>query len=266
MKEIQIPEYWSWEETEKLNIEHWSKELLDMSFPTLWVELEKNEAQVLIYMYFMMNGEDGELSENDFNFSKGELEDKIKLTMEYEIEDIPFFVKLESRSPKDSGYVYKNGHKYLTFKDILNSLKDSERIYEEIAAAMHYDKKPKLYLRRWEIIPTNNEFRLFVVNSRLLAISQYFYKNIHKNDNSVEEIHHKIGEFWNKNRKYFPKNVVTDIFLDVWDSHVRLIEINPLCKITDPCLFSWKEIEDMANDKGQTVFRYNVLEKRDFRG
>jgi hypothetical protein len=173
------------------------------------------------------------------------------------------FIRLGSRSPKDSYEGYRDGFKILGGTDPLRYLLDSsERIYEDLMLAIRKNYSPHIFVRQWVDIPRWSEFRCFMHDRHLIGISQYNYL-----DGEVfSEITKDVDTLrWVIAKQFFPAfnhashldSVVFDVFVKVratqdnsriWE--VKLLEINPFCDMTDPCLFAWNS--DFNGD-----FRYN---------
>ncbi len=110
-----------------------------------------------------------------------------------------------------------------------------------------------------------------MINKKLAGISQYQY-----NKTYLEIINQAPTIKWTIDR-FFPKfkeaclldNVVFDVYLKyrknfnkefgIWE--VKLLEINPFFKMTDPCLFDWRKME---NFKGQFLYRDIKENKNEF--
>lgn len=153
------------------------------------------------------------------------------------------FVRIGSRSPKDSWDGHRNGFRILPGTDPLRFLLDvSERIYEDLTLAIQHDYAPHIFVRQWQNILRWAEFRCFMRDRKLVGISQYNYL-----DNEVfQEIlgeHKRIeqtihGFFEQFRTASHLDDVVFDVFLKHgWEC--RLLEINPFFEMTDPCLFTW---------------------------
>jgi len=170
------------------------------------------------------------------------------------------FIRLGSRSPKDSWALQKSGGKVMPGEDPLRYLLDcSERIYEDLILAIKESYIPHIWVRQWVEIPRWSEFRCFIKDGKLVGISQYNYLN-----NEVfpeldpDMCEWAVREFFKIFRKTTTlNNVVFDVFVKMRkvgphsrDIEVKLLEINPFFELTDPCLFAWHQEFDGS-------FRYN---------
>jgi hypothetical protein len=178
------------------------------------------------------------------------------------------FIRLGSRSPKDSWYIHEHGLKVANSKEALSLLLgDSERVLDDLCLAINENYQPHIWIRQWVDIPKWAEFRCFMQDKKLVGISQYYYKDgsfpeiISSKDSIVWAIENFFIEF---KQIIHLDNVVFDVWVklkthdntNVWE--IKLIEINPYFELTDPCLFNWhnpvdfkgqlKYIEDTINE------------------
>jgi len=164
------------------------------------------------------------------------------------------FVRLGSRSPKDSWEWHRIGAKISSGEDPLRLLCDaSERIYEDLALAISRNYSPHIFARQWLTIPEWSEFRCFMQGRKLVGISQYnyfrgaVYEEIVQNADTLR---------WVIAEQFFPDflrashlaDVVFDVFVKCWSHRdnsrvweVKLLEVNPFFEMTDPCMFAWKD-------------------------
>lgn len=169
-----------------------------------------------------------------------------------------FFVKLSSRSPKDSHHGYKHGFRCQTSYDVLQLFAQSERIFEDSHIA-----SVNLLLREWVPIPKDSEWRCFHRDGKLIAVSQYFYRDVF--EIRPVEVAEEIRLIHAEIAQYLPPNVVFDIAQQdmLQDARTLLIELNPWEASpfgTDPCLFEWNELEKMQDFE----LRYNIREVASF--
>jgi hypothetical protein len=171
------------------------------------------------------------------------------------------FIRLGSRSPKDSWSLQKSGGKVVVGQDPLQFLLDcSERIYEDLMLAIKQNYMPYIWVRQWIEIPRWSEFRCFMKGRQLAGISQYNYlQNEVFPEMDPGMCEWAIREFFKIFRETtMLHDVVFDVFVKVRkagpnsrDIEVKLLEINPFFELTDPCLFSWHSMDFDGS------FRYN---------
>ncbi|XP_043230807.1 cell division cycle protein 123 homolog [Amphibalanus amphitrite] len=101
-----------------------------------------------------------------------------------------------------------------------------------------------LVVRRWEDINPAAEFRCFVVEGHLIAISQreisQYFPHLERDSSSI--ITDITSFFKEKIQAKFPlQNYVFDVYRSTKD-HVRLVDFSPLAPPTDPALFTWGQL------------------------
>lgn len=149
--------------------------------------------------------------------------------------------------------------------DLLEQLATSQRIVDDIARHEKSQSKTPLHIiiRPWVLIPHSLEFRAFVHQRQLTAVSAYYRNELYPFLNPHKQaILSSIIEFFEQNLKVqLPmESSVLDLGLVLIDSNelylgesqishrlqqnqyrVILIEINPFGKVSGAALFSWLE-------------------------
>ncbi|KAJ3083930.1 hypothetical protein HK102_000826, partial [Quaeritorhiza haematococci] len=103
----------------------------------------------------------------------------------------------------------------------------------------------ELVLRKWYDLSPSMEFRCFVRDRVLIAISQRDYVNFYPFLNEVkEELQEKITDFFEENiRDKFPDpSFVFDVYINRNNRKVWLVDFNPFGPMTDTLLYTWDEI------------------------
>ena len=164
----------------------------------------------------------------------------------------------------------------------LNLILTSERVYYDLIEVLDceqvkenkvnniklYDWNNNIIIRQWnDLLDPSMEFRCFVYQSNLTAISQYNYycKFYHlQNDQIVQQIKITIRNYWQDKiqpllnqfpDKYF--NYVIDIGLiknkltNQYDCIV--IEMNPFERTTNPSLFDWTKDNNQLRGQGNEI-------------
>jgi hypothetical protein len=239
-----------WELVAPTYIENWTQKLYALSIPQIDVPLTLDEAKDMTAILW------GEKPKGNFVSLTARLNEAIP--------KMPSgaFIRLGSRSPKDSSYGHLHGFKATTGKDALSLLVgDSERVFDDLCEAINHDYIPHIWIRQWIDIPKWSEFRCFMQDHKITGISQYYYR-----DGAFNEIIQNADTIKWAIEQFFPEfsqschldSVVFDVFLkkrpygDMTAWGVKLIEINPFFQLTDPCLFNWHKPEDFNGE-----FRYN---------
>lgn len=184
---------------------------------------------------------------NDFP----ELHNQIK---EIIVELGPVTPKLNWSAPKDATWILPNNTtKCNEVNEIYLLLNASNYIVHDLNHAYDecIDKKEgfstpeyELVLRQWFAINPALEFRVFVKDGKVAAISQRdlnYYDYLDKLTDTFKDL---IDEFVEDEMvPQFPdKSFVTDLYIPRPFNRVFLIDINPFSRKTDPLLFTWNEI------------------------
>lgn len=156
------------------------------------------------------------------------------------------FIRLNSRSPKDAPWPFEVPAT-CSGKEAVGLLAASERVMEDLIQFNYLPEQPALICLR-EFVPgmrTSREFRCFVRDGELIAVSHYDYHNpVQAPEDGGQAIREKI-EAWFKAElrpRLHLQTVVFDVFLD-WSGNVMLIELNPY-GLSDPCwLGNYAQVE-----------------------
>jgi hypothetical protein len=183
------------------------------------------------------------------------------LTQEIElcIEDLGgvVFPKLNWSSPRDAYWVLPgNTLKCSSPADVYLLLKSSDFIHHDLSRVFEYctdgdgiSAPPsgyKLCLRKWVAVNPGSEFRCFVRDSILIAISQRdtstYYQHVSKDKDAIRG---DICQFHSSvlHRKFSNSSYTFDVYQNK-EGCYRLIDINPFGEMTDPLLFSWDELRN----------------------
>jgi len=236
-------------------LEAWPRELCALSIAQIDIPLSITEAIAL----------GSNIIEFGEAFGKVQPIDNIIRQTQQAVQSFPngAFIRLGSRSPKDSWEIFKHGLKITTndTNPLVLMLGTSERTYEDLQLAIHNNYCPHIFVRQWLDIPKWSEFRCFMRNRKLIGISQYYYDQ--KFDEIIDNhdtIQWAINNFFKsfKNMSHLD-DIVFDIVVllqanknnRVWE--IKLLETNPLFEMTDPCLFDWRN--NWSDFNGE--FRYN---------
>ncbi|CAF1255537.1 unnamed protein product [Rotaria sordida] len=181
------------------------------------------------------------------------------------------FPKLNWSSPKDARWMISDSRlKCMNLADIFLLLKSSDFITHDICEPFKfcYDDTDNLLttiqyvlvLRKWSALQPSKEFRCFVKNHRIIAISQRDSENYYEFIEPVaDQIITNIVEFFNTHiQNKFPSgDYVVDIYRK--DSNkLYIIDFNPWGPMTDSLLFDWPDILTLSlqNNNEKPEFRY----------
>ncbi len=138
-----------------------------------------------------------------------------------------------------------------TGEGALELLKASERVYTDLNFSLEvveeYDTK--IVLRQWDTrVRDHMEFRVFVKDDRLTAITQYnhfcYYPEVHA---KCDEIKVKIISYWKEElqaRLHRLGTYVVDVAI-LSDDSIIVVELNPFATISRAGLFDWTMDKDI---------------------
>ena len=239
---------------EKTYLENWPEELRRLSFATALTPLSEPEREALIADWYALNGEG--------NGGDPSVLDSLASRVQGLIDQFPHgaFVKLGSRSPKDSWAAQTENFRVVSADTAIAWLTESERITDDLQVR---DYRPYLAVREWKSIPPPEEWRVFVKSRRIAGVSQYnYFESYPLLPSIVPVVRSAIDWFWPQLREALPlDDLIVDLWIHgrrqanatVWEA--KVIEINPWGFWTDPCLMSWKD------DSWQTADPYEIRVK-----
>jgi len=165
------------------------------------------------------------------------------------------FPKLNWSAPKDAYYMICNGSTMNCThpSEVIYLLKASEFITHDLTVPYHFctdlsEKATKskmfLILKQWMDMNPAFEFRCFVRDNNLIAVSQR-YANVF-----CSEVHRNLGEYLHRIKSFYLGNIHTKFALSsyvfdlyVSDQEVLLIDFNVFSSdVTDPALFRWDQL------------------------
>uniref|UniRef100_A0A671SIE6 Translation initiation factor eIF2 assembly protein n=1 Tax=Sinocyclocheilus anshuiensis TaxID=1608454 RepID=A0A671SIE6_9TELE len=163
------------------------------------------------------------------------------------------FPKLNWSAPRDANWIALNSSLQCQgLSDIFLLFKSSDFITHDLTQSFLHcsDDSPdptinyELVLRKWSELIPGAEFRCFVKENKVIAISQrdytQHYQHIAKQEASISS---SILEFFRDHIQYqFPdEDFVLDVYRDS-SGRVWLIDFNPFGEVTDSLLFTWEEL------------------------
>uniref|UniRef100_A0A3P8U4S4 Translation initiation factor eIF2 assembly protein n=1 Tax=Amphiprion percula TaxID=161767 RepID=A0A3P8U4S4_AMPPE len=185
------------------------------------------------------------------------------------------FPKLNWSAPRDANWIALNSSLQCnSLSDIFLLFKSSDFITHDLTQpflqcsdqdspdpAINYE----LVLRKWSELIPGGEFRCFVKENKLIAISQRDYTQYYQHILKQEpQICQAIQEFFSQHIQYnfLDEDFVFDVYRDS-QGRVWLIDLNPFGEVTDSLLFSWDELtsgEEIAQEQEGPAFRYTTSE------
>ncbi|TID28043.1 hypothetical protein CANINC_002724 [Pichia inconspicua] len=176
--------------------------------------------------------------------------------------------KLNWSSPQDATWMMTGRNMRCTStSDLYLLLKSSDYVnhdmYHAFDESVDYEKENpskfqlELVLKKWVDINPSMEFRCFVRDRKLIAISQRDLNYYSFLDEIKDELTDKIGMFFDDvlMTKFDLNSFVFDVYIPKPFNRVMLVDINPFQRSTDSLLFSWNEIATMNVDSDDVSFR-----------
>ncbi|EFC47607.1 hypothetical protein NAEGRDRAFT_57308 [Naegleria gruberi] len=167
--------------------------------------------------------------------------------------------------------------KFESGQEAIEMMTSSTRVYDDLNIALKYRNDDSLWnvffvLRKW--IPNHNiqyEFRTFVYNRKLCAISQYNDALFFEDLCNHKDLYLKaMLNFFEKIKDEIPfDNSVMDLVIyplssdeeklhDMDNLNVQVLEFNPFNQYTGSAFFSW--IKDTEILKGEKPFEFRIRE------
>jgi hypothetical protein len=157
----------------------------------------------------------------------------------------------------------------LFVEEALSLFLQSERILDDLELALE-DKghwSQHFVVRKWIDMPLWAEFRGFVADGKLTALSQYFAPCFFPELQGIQNVVAKVcQDLVEKIRHLIPNRVVADfaVVVNHGEFHVLLIEMNPFADYegcgTSSCMFDWKAdravLEGFGNNLKISLFSF----------
>lgn len=193
------------------------------------------------------------------------------------------YPKLNWSAPKDAAFMLGNTLKCSSPSDVYLLLKSSNFITHDLEHAFDdtidtpdengkilrlSDVEYALVLRKWVDVITSVEFRCFVMQRRIVAITQRDLNHYDFLEDGKEEFLALIQEFFARHlEKTFPEaDFVFDVYIPktlLTESRVWLVDINPYAPKTDTLTFSWQEILNIDPSVPGFKPEFRIIKKND---
>jgi len=185
--------------------------------------------------------------------------------------------KLNWSAPKDATWLQPR-LKCISAKEVITILKASDFIAHDLCHSFDHcgvsRTRPDsftLVLRKWRDLYTCNEFRCFVSDGELFAISQRdtsnYYEHLGEQGES-EALRREICCFFEEHLQgVFPlRRYAFDVYIGAAPQRkTRLVDFSPWGPTTDPCLFDWPELNERASARRQQQGSSSDEEPPEFR-
>jgi hypothetical protein len=285
-----------------VDLESWYPALEPFTFKTVFVPISPDEARAIVDEYRVIKSNGNQMnsssSSNDVLVS---LRQKISTAMA-SLGSKSVFAKLSSRSPKDSRFCQDRAFNIVraellkhdraqvdlhyilktvmgasiqclelfSAEEVISCFCTSDRVCDDdIPLALsfaHRSWTQHIILREWVPIPTQAEFRAFVLDGKLTGVSQYFTGAFFPSlVDHKERVLHMIQDLFGKIKGVIPvdpADYVLDLAIDVESNRSFVIELNPFGRPdglgTGLCLFDRKNPEDLAVLFGDRSFEFRI--------
>ncbi|XP_076010033.1 translation initiation factor eIF2 assembly protein [Genypterus blacodes] len=164
------------------------------------------------------------------------------------------FPKLNWSCPRDANWIaLNNSLQCQSLSEIFLLFKSSDFVTHDLTQPFHKcsdqdspdpEIKYELVLRKWSELNPGGEFRCFVKENKLIAISQRDYTQYyHHILTQKEQVRLAIQQFFHQHIQYnfLDEDFVFDVYSDS-QGRVWLIDLNPFGEVTDSLLFTWEEL------------------------
>lgn len=120
-----------------------------------------------------------------------------------------------------------------------------------------------IVVREWNTIAPEFEFRGFVYQNNLCALTHYYkFLYVEKIAAYKTLILEMVTVYFNKVKHLIPLNdYVIDFSVDMAKKHVLVIELNPWSEAASSCLFNWELESDRAIMEGKAPFEFRILDR-----
>ncbi|GGI92502.1 ATP-grasp domain-containing protein [Legionella impletisoli] len=271
------------------DFDRWYPRLKEYTFPSTILPITPQTARAMVHFYQQKFLDREELTLEDIEQLQ-ELERILLHAME--VYESGVFPRMSNRSPKDGLPLLEDSETLLskyktalessddpnekliklselqmkslhcqTPQQVMNLLLTSERIYTDLILALAClrdnpddEWSTSIILREWQpTLREQNEFRLFVYQGKVTAISQYnhtcLYPSLTANEHNQEVLNALNDRLTEFAKKAHPEIGMKDYILDlaVVDDQIRIVELNPFAESTGGCLFSWRADHDLLH-------------------
>jgi gamma-glutamylaminecyclotransferase len=276
------------------DIDVWYPLIEQFTFPTMFIPLTVSEAYAIVHYQDTRFNKRLRLTVQDVKILRN-LEKRIDNVLKKSTFSSGAFLRLCGRSPKDADPLdrsqvlakYKkdltdlleNGapegantklraiakSNYLCVHsgaEAMNLLLTSERVFTDLHDWIRYGEPEQVVLRQWQPgMSLEYEFRAYVNNDRINAISQYdhycVYPDLPAKKDMIQEM---IFELWNIVHPHVGESSYVIDFAYLPDEHrMIVIELSPFRTCTGAALFSWHEDKDIL-ENGPFEFRIKTVE------
>lgn len=214
------------------------------------------------------------------------------------------FVRLSSRSPKDSvqqnlydlyleekklllqeGYPDDDVASKIAFtranvrclrvhsaREALGLMLNSNRVHEDLQMMVKLTTLPddatitQIVIRKWEHILPEFEFRAFIFNRKLTALTQYYKTTyVPQMGEQREKLEQLMKNFYSETEHLIPSRIldyVVDYAVDPGSGKIWIVEINTPPPVAGQALFDWDDATDKNVLLGLSPFEFRIITER----
>eukprot|EP01130_Rhizamoeba_saxonica_P011009 TRINITY_DN4552_c0_g1_i2.p1 TRINITY_DN4552_c0_g1~~TRINITY_DN4552_c0_g1_i2.p1 ORF type:complete len:285 (-),score=47.32 TRINITY_DN4552_c0_g1_i2:115-969(-) len=172
----------------------------------------------------------------------------------------PVLQKEYLSNPKDAWYnTREKGLALLSAKDIVKIITESNDCMQQIRKyTEHQIPSLSIQVMRWQITDPKFKFRCFIFERKLRAVTHIeTYRNFGLTGMEIPDIQNHIISYI---EELLPNFKIDDIIIDLYvyphPIDIRILNIHPFWKHTNPCLFNWEEDINILLHSNRPVYRY----------
>lgn len=237
---------------QKCSFDKWYPILRDDTIRSKIIELPDDFKEFLLFHEFII--EDGKFKD---------LEKRVNDAID-ELGGVAF-PKLNFTAPTDSNWIgFGKSIEVRSFKDLVYVFKASTRMLIDITCPFNVQNveiKPIIVLKKWFNYKVNREFRIFMrdsehffVSSRNISVPYYL---------TQEEVREGAQTMVNLiSQKIHPYRIIIDFYISP-KMRPHVIDIAPWTDVTSPLLYSWSELELLAQTEVRLTTDLNVQPPED---
>lgn len=273
------------------DIDVWYPILKDQTFKTIFIPLTVFERNAIIEFHNVSWRNISPKLSNYHTNILNQLEQNIQLIIQENHSD-GYFIRLCGRSPKDGepnnrenvwrkyesnlNQLLQNGdvlniHTKMTAiartpwmqifsgADVMSLILTSERVYSDMIDWKRFGEPEQICLREFnQELSIDYEFRIFVYNHKITAITQYDHYSYYKHLFPLkDEIHKQIQDLWFIIHQLIRVSTyIIDMAYLPSTGKMIMVELSPFFPCTGPAEFNWKN--DIGILKGEEPFEFRL--------
>ncbi|KAI8323831.1 D123-domain-containing protein [Martensiomyces pterosporus] len=188
------------------------------------------------------------------------------------------FPRMNWSAPKDASWMATgNTLQCHNPSEIYVLLKSSDKITGDLENGRYLERElvgdvePELVLRQWCNLLPSMEFRCFIKDRRLVAISQIDLQHYEFLEEIKDQVTGKITQFFDERIcSVFPlQSYCFDAYITRNMERIYVVDFEPWTHSVDSCLFEWREllaVEEAGDPLGLRLFPKNVSSLGHFSG